>query len=276
LEAGPAGSFGGDPSKEAGATGLVVGRLGMGDSKRVGSPARASSSRLRESGSRSSSEMVGMKEDMCMESTSKWGDTGSIQVSLAQEGKVPFQSSPVMVGKELCLKTLVSSRLGKRAAITEPIKLQVYQRSRWRFSKPMQFEGVMCSTGQPSGQLAPRGLLGATPSVSPVRLDFDGDEVESRELGDVPSSAGILGATSNSDEVVPESGDGADSAGTGMSGANPVVAEKLNHALEVGEVEGMTCEGQTDQLKEVLGKIVAENHGRGIGGERGSHVFNES
>jgi hypothetical protein len=100
--------------------------------------------------------------------------------------------------------------------------------------------------------------------------------VEPRESGDVPSSAGILGATPNSDEIVPESGNGAVSAGTGMSGANPVEAGKLNLALDVGEIVGMTCDGQPGQLKKVLGKIVAENHGRGIGGERGSHVINES
>jgi hypothetical protein len=140
----------------------------------------------------------------------------------------------------------------------------------------MQSEAVLCSTGQPSGQLAPMGVLGAIPSVSPMRLVFDGDEVEPYESGDVTSSAGILGATLNSEEIVPESRNGADSTGTGMSGVNLVEAEKLKLALEVGEIVGRTCEGQSGQLKEVIGKLVAENHGRGIGGERGSHVINES
>jgi hypothetical protein len=37
----------------------------------------------------------------------------------------------------------------------------------------------------------------------------------------------------------------------------------------------MTCDGQVGQLKEVMGKLVVEKHGRGIGGERGSQVLNE-
>ena len=120
------------------------------------------------------------------------------------------------------------------------------------------------------------GMLGASTSVSPVRLDFDGDDVDLCESGDVCSSAGTLGATQISEEVVPEMGNGADSVGMGMFGANPVEAEKLELALEVGEIVGMTCEGQTGQLKKVMGKLVAENHGRGIGGVGGNHVTNES
>ena len=89
-------------------------------------------------------------------------------MSPAQDGKEPYQLSSAKVGKELCLKSPISSRLGKRAANTEPIKLQVYQRSRGRFSKPIQTEKVSCSTGQPSGQLALMGMLGASTSVSPV------------------------------------------------------------------------------------------------------------
>jgi hypothetical protein len=46
----------------------------------------------------------------------------------------------VKEGKEIGLKTPVSSRFGKRIAVTEPIKFQVYQRSRVRFLKPRQME----------------------------------------------------------------------------------------------------------------------------------------
>ena len=120
------------------------------------------------------------------------------------------------------------------------------------------------------------GLLGASSSVFLMRLDFDGDEVEPCESGDVCSSAGTLGTTLNSEELVPKSRNGADSVGMGMFGANPVESEKLELALEVGEIVGMTCEGQTGQLKEVMQKLVAENHGRGAGDVGGNHVINES
>jgi hypothetical protein len=51
---------------------------------------------------------------------------------------------------------------------------------------------------------------------------------------------------------------------------NPVYHEHTKH-IEVGEVAGLTSEGQPGLLKEFLGQIVVENHGR-----RGSHVINES
>jgi hypothetical protein len=53
-------------------------------------------------------------------------------------------------------------------------------------------------------------------------------------------------------------------------------AEELKLTLEVGGIVGMTCDGQVGHLKEVLGQLVAEKHERGIGGERDSHVINES
>ena len=62
----------------------------------------------------------------------------------------------------------------------------------------------------------------------------------------------------------------------GMFGAILVEDEKLEFALEVGEIVGMTCEGQTGLLKEFMGQLVAENLGRGTGGVGGNHVFNES
>ena len=147
LEAGPSGFFEGDPSMEAGLIGLDAGRPGMGDSKRDGSAAWASSSRLGASGSGLSSEKVGMKDDECTKSLTKRGDIGLVQLLLEHDGKEPYQLSPAKAGKEPCLKSPVSLRLGKRAADTEPIKLQVYQRSRGRFSKPIQIEGVSYSIG---------------------------------------------------------------------------------------------------------------------------------
>jgi hypothetical protein len=89
------------------------------------------------------------------------------------------------------------------------------------------------------------GVLGAVHSVSPVRLNFHGDDVEPCKLGDAPFLAGTLGATHNSEDIVLESGNVADPAGTGMSGENLVEDEMLNLALEDGEIMGMTCEGQT-------------------------------
>jgi transcriptional regulator with AAA-type ATPase domain len=37
----------------------------------------------------------------------------------------------------------------------------------------------------------------------------------------------------------------------------------------------MTCDGNVGQLKEVMGKLVAEKQGRGLEVERGSQVINE-
>ena len=143
--------------------------------------------------------------------------------------------------------------------------------------------------------------MGISPSISPVWLNFDRVEEVPRDSGADSSSAGILGttpnnletgpalgmgadsslvgilgATPNILEIVPESENGVDSSGKCMSRASSVEAEELKLALEVGEIVGLTCEGQVGQLKEVLGQLVAEKHGRGIGGEGGSHVINES
>jgi hypothetical protein len=139
------------------------------------------------------------------------------------------------------------------------------------------------------------------PFTSPVRLNFDGGEEEPRKSGVDSSSAGILGETPISSESVPESGTGvifssagiqgstpnssvivpelefgADSLGMGSFRASSEEAEELKLTLEVGGIAGMTCDGQVGHLKEVLGQLVAEKHGKGIGGERDSHVINES
>jgi hypothetical protein len=78
LATGRAGLFGGHPSK-VGSTGFAVGCPGTCDPKSDGSVARASSSRLGESGSGSNSEKAGMKGvDECTDSTSKRRVTGPI------------------------------------------------------------------------------------------------------------------------------------------------------------------------------------------------------
>jgi hypothetical protein len=146
-------------------------------------------------------------------------------------------------------------------------KLQVYQRSRWRSSKPLQSFGLSC--------MQSRGPMGPLP-VSLVRLDFDGVGVDPCEAVSVPPSAMSLDSALSSVEVVPESVSGEVSADLGLAGVDSVVAEKLDRALAVGEVAGLTCEGQPGLLKEFLGQIVVDNHSRSAGGVRGSQVLNES
>jgi hypothetical protein len=200
----------------------------------------------------------------------------------------------------------LSSFIGKAKSIAQLLANNrfswiIYQRSRGRFSKASQARAASWLSGQTSGQLTSRGVLGMYPFASPVRLNFDGGEEEPRKsgvdsssagiLGETPissesvpgsgtgavfSSAGILGSTPNSSEIVPESEFGAESLGMGLFGASSGEAEELKLALEVGGIVGMTCDGQVGHLKEVLGQLVAKKHGRGIGGERDSHVINES
>ena len=220
----------------------------------------------------SSLEMAGVKGAESTETTRKRGDTGSIEMSSAKIGKEDSKAHT------LRLTTPVSLRPGKKVAATEPIQLRVYQRSRGRILKPTQVQTAPWMSGQPSGQLTSRGILGVTLFVSPVRLNFDGVEEESRESGANSSSAGILGTTpnsleivlelgiggdsslarilgvtSNNSEIVHESVNGANSSGMGMSGASSVEAEELKLALEVGGIVGLTCEGQIGHLQEVLG-----------------------
>jgi hypothetical protein len=38
---------------------------------------------------------------------------------------------------------------------------------------------------------------------------------------------------------------------------------------------GMTCDGKVGQLNEVLRNLVAEKHGKGLGGEWGNQIINE-
>jgi hypothetical protein len=279
AEAGWVSSNGVVSNKELCAPELAVGRSGLGVVTGIGSPAPVSSC-PGESRSDSNSVKAGLEVVECSISSSKRGDSGQ---SLGSP-------TPAILG----LKTPVRLSLGKRAVSTEPSKLQVYQRSRWRSPMPLQSIGPSC--------LVSRGLMGPFP-VPPVRLDFDGVDVDPCEAVSIPppamslgsalpsvevvpesvsgevsagSPAMSLGSALPSVEVVPESVSGVVSAGSGMAGVDSVVAEKLDRALVVGEAAGLTCDGQPGLLNEFLGQIVVVNHSRCAGGVRGSQVLNES
>jgi hypothetical protein len=199
---------------------------------------------------------------------------GPSQFQSTLEGKVSGGSSPA------------SSRNGRTEAVVVPSQIRVYQRSRGWSSKRSQAHVGSRGTGQPAGHLGtPFSSL-----VSPVRLSFEDDEVDTCVSVTALSSEGNMAVPQDSSEFIPESvgvdsalisvdavpdsGSGEASAGSGLSGTTPV-AVKRDHALLVGEVVGMTSDGQPGLLKEFLGKIIVENHCRGTGGERGSHDLNE-
>jgi hypothetical protein len=199
---------------------------------------------------------------------------GPSQFQSTPEGKVSGGSSPA------------SSRNGRTEAAAVPSQIRVYQRSRGWTSKRSQALVGSRGTGQPAGHLGtPFSSL-----VSPVRLSFEDDVVDTCVSVTALSSAGNLAAPQVSSEFIPDSGgvdpalisvdavsdsgSGEASAGSGLSGTT-LVAVKRDHALLVGEVVGMTSDGQPGLLKEFLGKIIVENHCRGTGGERGSHDLNE-
>jgi hypothetical protein len=282
-EAGPTGSHVAEPSTVMGAVGTVVGRMDSGVARSVGSPtglavgrpdwgADSSMGSGDSSPARVGAPAIALSPGFVSRSASsrERGFSRSAKVSPAQVGKASTQTSPVMGGKDLCLRTPGSLWLAKRP-VTEPSKLQVYQRSRWRFSRPLLSTGPSCSPGQ----LVDRGTPGPISSVSPVRLDFDGVEVDPLEPAITSPSVRSLESASYSDEVVPESGPGSASAGSCVPGVNSVGAEKLDNALVISKAVGMTCDGQPGLLKEFLGSIVAKNLSRGFGGERDSQVLNE-
>jgi hypothetical protein len=252
AEVGLGASNGVVPIKSTKAHELAVGRSGLDVDTGTGSPVPVSS-RVGESGSVSSSAKAGLEAVECSVSSSKWGESGQ-----------PL-GSPAPANRGL--KTPARLSLGKRVVSTEPSKLQVYQRSLWRSSKPLQSFGLSCKQS--------RGPMGHLP-VSPVCLDFDGVGVVPSETVSVPPPAMPLDSALSSVEVVPESVSGEVSAGLGSAGADSVVAEKLDRALDVGEVAGLTSDGQPGLLKEFLGQIVVNNHSRSAGGVRGSQVLNES
>jgi hypothetical protein len=179
AEAGKASLNGVVPNKVLRAPELAVGRSDLGVVTGIGSPALVSSL-PGEYRPVSNSEKAGLEVVECSISSSKRGVSGQHLGSPA----------PANLG----LKTPVRFSLGKRAVSTEPSKFQVYQRSRWRSSKPLKSLG--------SSRLVSRGLLGPLP-VSPVCLDFDGVEVDPREAASTPSPALSLGSAPTSVEVVP-------------------------------------------------------------------------
>jgi hypothetical protein len=122
--------------------------------------------------------------------------------------------------------------------------------------------------GQSSGHVAPTEVRDVTVPISTVRL-------ETCDSGDDDSSMGDLGASLEIADMVPESEVSGASSDSGKSGSITVEAEELDFTLKVGGFTGMTCDGQVGQLKEVMGKLLAEKQGSGMGGERGSQVLNE-
>jgi hypothetical protein len=126
-------------------------------------------------------------------------------------------------------------------------------------------------SGQPAGQSESSISL----SVSPMRLSFEGVGVDSCDSGDAGSSEGKMDVSLVSAEFVQESEAEVDSSTTSKLGASQMEDEELHFMLDVGGIMGMTYDGKVGQLKEVMGKLVAEKQGRGLGVERGIQIFNE-
>jgi hypothetical protein len=270
LLAGPTGcaSFGeaGSSSSAGPARFEVASSSGLDGGRQLkGASFKAPSSSLSESsapeGSRSKLGASSQAEGR--EFTSTGGVTGRAQLSPAKEAMKSCRSSPA------------SSKRERKEAGFEPTQYRVYQRSGRRTPMPSKARETTRRPGQLSGQVASTEKLEVTLPVSPVRLSFDGVEVDSCDSGDGALSVGELGASLDSAVIVPESEVSGASSESGKSGSNPVEDEELNFNLEVGGIMGLTCDGQVGQLKEVMGKLVAEKKGRGLGGERGCQVFNE-
>jgi hypothetical protein len=270
LVAGPAGgaSVGGaGPSSSAGparfeaasSSGLAGGRQIIGTSIKVHSSSFSESSAPK--GSRSKQVQLSQAEGS--EFVSIGGVTGRVQLSPAKETLRSCRSSPA------------SSKRERTVAGFEPTHYRVYQRSGRRTPMPSQARESSRGPGQLPGQAMSTEKEEVTLPVSPVCLSFDGVEVDSRDSRDGASLVGELDVSRDSASIVPESEVSGDSSDSVRSGYIPVEAGELKFTLEVGEIMGLTCDGQVGQLKEVMGKLVDEKQGRGMGGERGSQVFNE-
>jgi hypothetical protein len=256
---------------EVGPPGLADGRLGK-HVPTVTPTTLLSGSKAPEG---SYSEKGGVSEVGCTVSTRTKGTAGLVQ------------RPPAMDGMESTLSSPVRSQIGALMPTDPPqSQLRVYQRSRGRVLKSPQSRLDPGLTGHTSGSSA---------AVSPVRLTFDGvgtelcdSEVESsatENLGAVMGSADFVPETvagedlsdqeaaSGSADFVPETaaGESVSSKSVARSGE----AVDLNFTLHVGGIMGMTCDGKVEQLKEVVGNLVAEKHGRGVAGERGSQVSDE-
>jgi hypothetical protein len=117
-EAGPVGSHVAEPSTVMGAVGTVVGRMDSGVTRSVGSPTGLAVGRpdlgadsSMGSGDSSPARVSASAIDLsprsvsCSVSSRERGFNRSARVSPAQVGKAPMQTSPVMGGKDLCLRT---------------------------------------------------------------------------------------------------------------------------------------------------------------------------
>jgi hypothetical protein len=243
---------------------VVEGQVGLADSSRgKGVVLEAPTARLGSSGSvaiNDSRSEAGMELGVgCSEPMSRGGVSG------------PRQKLPTMVRMEPGGSTPVNSRNGCFEVDLVPTQLRIYQRSRGRTSKFTKARVVSREPGQPAGQ--PESSISLP--VSPVRLSFEGVGVDSCDSGDVGSSEGKMDVPLDSADFVQESVAEVDSSTTSKSGANQMENEELHFTLGAGEIMGMTCDGKVGQLKEVMGKLVAEKQGRGLEVERGSQVFNE-
>jgi hypothetical protein len=258
---------------KVGPSGLADGRLG----KHVptGIPTTHLSGSSATDGSFSEKGVV--SEVRCSESTRKRGTTGLIQRPPAMEDMEPTRLSPVR------------AQFGTSMPTDPPqSQIRVYQRSRGRVLKPLQSRTTPWLTGNSPGSSA---------AVSPVRLDFDGVGADLCDSKVISSAPEYLGAAMGSADVVPETVAGEDLpdqgaascsaefvsetvAGEDLSDSSKVVARpgeagELNFTLHVGGIMGMTCDGQVEQLREVVGNLVAKKHGSGVAGERGSQVSYE-
>jgi hypothetical protein len=180
----------------------------------------------------------------------------------------PRQKSPTMKSGG---STPVNSRNGSFEVDLAPTQLRVYQRSRGKTSKFTKARMV----SRVSGHLARQPESSISLPVSPVRLSFEGADVDSCGSGGVGSSEGNMDGPLVSAVGVQEPEAEVDSPTTSKLGASQMENEELHFTLDVGEIMGMTSDGKVGQLKEVMGKLVAEKQGRGLGIERGSQVFNE-
>lgn len=71
-------------------------------------------------------------------------------------------------------------------------------------------------------------------------------------------------------------GSGKKLAGKGESRVSSPAAEELKLVIEVSGIAGLSCDGQEGKLVEVLGQLVAKNHGIFSGGVRVSNSVNEA
>jgi hypothetical protein len=240
---------------------VVKGQAGLADSSRgKGVVLEASSARFGSSGS------VAINESRS-EAGLEVGVGRSVPMSRGDVSG-PRQKSPTMIPGG---STPVNSRNGNFEVDLAPTQLRVYQRSRGKTSKFTKARVVSRVSGHLVGQ--PESSISLP--VSPVRLSFEGADVDSCDSGGFGSSEGNMTVPLASAVGVQEAEVEVDLSTTSKLGVSQMENEELHFTLDVGEIMGMTCDGNVGQLKEVMGKLVAEKQGRGLEVERGSQVINE-